>query len=159
MARTSAGLLPFHRDDAGGLHVFVAHMGGPFWLRRDRSWTIVKGEYAEGDESPLAAAEREFAEEIGVPAPPGPRIDLGEIRQSGGKRVRAFGVETDRGLVLVASNTVELEWPPRSGRTVSFPEVDRAEWWDLASARDIVVAGQVALLDRLVAIAAETPTG
>lgn len=150
--RTSAGLLPFLVTDAGEVRVFIAHMGGPLWARRPRSWSIVKGEYDPAAEDPLAAAEREFLEEVGVPAPAVPAtapIDLGEVRQSGGKVVRVLAVRADEDLAFVASNTFEMEWPPRSGRRRSFPEVDRAEWCAVADARERLVSAQTVALDRL----------
>jgi predicted NUDIX family NTP pyrophosphohydrolase len=134
----------------------LVHPGGPFWKNKDEhAWSIAKGEY-RGDENPLAAAEREFAEEMGVPAPPGDRIDLGEIRQGGGKIVRAWAVEAgDVDLEYVASNLFELEWPPRSGTIRQFPEVDRAEWTTVRLARIRLVKAQVSLLDRLIAVAGD----
>lgn len=149
MPRTSAGLLPFVRGESG-VRVWLGHMGGPLWARRPRGWTIVKGE-VEPDEDVLAAAEREFAEEIGAPAPTGPRLPLGQVRQSGGKVVHAWAIEVTKGadVTLVESNTFEMEWPPRSGRLQSFPEIDRAEWHDVDAARELVVAAQTAFLDRL----------
>lgn len=158
MARTSAGLLPYRRGVHGELLVLVAQLGGPLWARRPRAWTVVKGEYDAGGradngddegEPALAAAEREFREEMGVDAPPGDRVDLGEVRQSGGKVVRVWAVEAPAELAFVASETFEMEWPPRSGRRQSFPEVATAEWVDLATARERMVAAQTAFLDRL----------
>lgn len=151
MTRTSAGLLPFVRGEGGSAHVFLGHMGGPLWTRRPRGWTIVKGEHGP-DEQPLAAAEREWLEETGAPAPAGVRVPLGEIRQSGGKRVTAWAIEVGAAadVVFVESGVFEMEWPPRSGRRQSFPELDRAGWHDLDSARELVVAAQTAFLDRLV---------
>lgn len=149
MARTSAGLLPVVLLD-GSAQVFLGHMGGPLWTRRPRGWTLIKGE-VDPDEGLLAAAEREFAEETGAPPPPGPRIPLGEIRQSGGKVVHAWAVRVSDpdSVRLVRSGTFEMEWPPRSGRRESFPELDRAQWHDLEAARDLVVAAQTTFLDRL----------
>lgn len=153
MPRTSAGLLPFARDERGW-RVWLGHMGGPMWARRPRAWTIVKGE-VEPDEDLLAAAEREFAEETGAPAPTGPRLPLGQVRQSGGKVVHAWAIEVATeptkgdGLPFAPSETVEMEWPPRSGRRVTFPELDRVAWHDLDEARGLVVAAQEAFLDRL----------
>lgn len=152
MPRTSAGLLPF-TTAKGVTRVFLGRMGGPAWVRRPRAWTVVKGEYGPGDD-PLAAAEREFLEEIGVPAPTGPRLDLGEVRQSGGKRVRVWAVSADPALAFVLSNLVTMEWPPRSGNHVSFPEIGRAEWCEVDRAHELVVAAQTAFLDRLVDVAA-----
>jgi len=147
----SAGLLLYRVDDAA-LQVWIAHMGGPFWRRRPRAWSIPKG-LVEGDEDVLETARREFAEEIGVPAPAGPTIDLGEHRQSSGKRVRVFAVEAPSFEVAeVHSNTVALELPRGSGRFVEVPEVDEARWVPIEAARDMIVAGQVGALDRLIAV-------
>jgi predicted NUDIX family NTP pyrophosphohydrolase len=124
-------------------------MGGPFWARKDeRAWSIPKGEHPEAEDA-LAAARREFAEETGTRPPDGPTLDLGEVRQSGGKRVTAWAVEGDLDPAAVKSNTFLLEWPPRSGRRQEFPEIDRAGWFDLDTARRKIVKGQVALVDRL----------
>lgn len=149
MPRTSAGLLPFVREE-GATRVWLGHMGGPLWARRPRGWTIVKGEVEAGEDL-LAAAEREFAEETGAPAPDGPRLPLGQVRQSGGKVVHAWAIEVTKGadVTLVESSTFELEWPPRSGLRQSFPELDRGEWLDVDAARELVVAAQTAFLDRL----------
>lgn len=149
MPRTSAGLLPFVREQ-GVRRVWLGHMGGPLWARRPRGWTIVKGEVEPGEDL-LAAAEREFAEETGAPAPAGPRLALGQVRQSGGKVVHAWAIEVTKGadVPLVESTTFEMEWPPRSGRRQSFPELDRGEWHDIDAARELVVAAQTAFLDRL----------
>lgn len=144
----SAGML-LYRVSGGVLQVLIAHMGGPFWARKDeRAWSIPKGEYADGDD-PEAAAVREFCEEMGSPPPPGPRIALGTVRQSGGKRITAYAVAADFDAGSIRSNEFELEWPRGSGVVRSFPEVDRAEWVDCATARRKLVAGQVAFLDRL----------
>ncbi len=148
---TSAGILPFRRSSAGAIEVLIVHPGGPFWSGKDEhAWSVAKGEF-DGDENALVAAEREFEEEIGAPAPEGERLDLGEIRQSGGKLVHVWAVDVGaQVLEFVASNQFELEWPPRSGRTRHFPEVDRAEWMGLTRARTRLVTSQAAFLDRLV---------
>jgi predicted NUDIX family NTP pyrophosphohydrolase len=144
----SAGLLLYRVDD-GTVQVWIAHMGGPFWKRRPRAWSIPKG-LAEHDEDPLVTARREFAEEIGVPAPPGPTIDLGEHRQASGKRVRVFALEASGFTVdAVRSDTVQLELPRGSSRFVEVPEVDDARWVPLDEARELLVAGQVTALDAL----------
>jgi predicted NUDIX family NTP pyrophosphohydrolase len=144
----SAGLLLYRRRE-GRIEVLLGHMGGPFWARKDeRAWSIPKGEHPEAEDA-LAAARREFAEETGTPPPDGPTLDLGEVRQSGGKRVTAWAVEGDLDPATVKSNTFQLEWPPRSGRRQEFPEIDRAGWFDLDTARRRIVKGQVALVDRL----------
>lgn len=153
MAKRSAGLL-LHRPGPSGPEVLLVHPGGPFWARRDDgAWTVPKGEYAEGDD-PAATAEREFAEEIGVAAPAGPRMDLGEVRQAGGKWTRLWALEADLDVSEITANTFELEWPPRSGRTAVFPEVDAARWMPLDTARRKLLASLVPFLDRLLALLA-----
>jgi predicted NUDIX family NTP pyrophosphohydrolase len=155
MPALSAGLLLYRFRD-GTLEVLIAHMGGPFWARREEgAWSIVKGEHDE-HEQPLAAARREFAEETGAPAPQGPAIELGEIRQAGGKRVRAWAVEGDLDEAGIVSNTFEMQWPPRSGRTAEFPEIDRVQWCDPATARRLLVKAQSVLVERLEQRLAET---
>lgn len=152
--RASAGLLPFRVRD-GVVEVLIAHMGGPFWAKKDAgAWSVIKGEYEPGDD-PIAAACREWTEETGTPAPPGELLELGEVRQNSGKRVHAWAVEAP-GLDPRAfvSNTFEMEWPPRSGRMQQFPEIDRAEWTPLALAAERLVAGQRPLLDALLAASA-----
>jgi predicted NUDIX family NTP pyrophosphohydrolase len=147
--KRSAGIVLRRRTANGAVEVLLGHMGGPFWQRRQEgAWTIPKGEVEPGEE-PLAVARREFHEELGMPVPPGDLIDLGEVRQAGGKVVRAWAVEGDLDVEAIVSNTFELEWPPKSGRIQSFPEIDRAAWFDLESARAVIVAGQRPLLDRL----------
>ncbi len=124
-------------------------MGGPLWARREEgAWSLIKGEHGEQEE-PLAAARREFEEETGVAAPSGPVLELGEVRQSGGKRVSAWAVEADLDPARLSSNTFELEWPPRSGRVQEFPEIDRFEWCETPLARARLVTAQTELLDRL----------
>jgi len=147
MPKTSAALLLFrHRDE---LEVLIAHMGGPFWARKDAgAWSIPKGEYLD-DEEPLAAARREFAEEMGSPPPDGDVIPLGTVKQSGGKTVTTYAVEGDFDLAGFHSNTFEMEWPRGSGRMREFPEVDRAEWMPVTVAREKLVKGQIPVLDAL----------
>jgi predicted NUDIX family NTP pyrophosphohydrolase len=124
-------------------------MGGPFWARRDDgAWTIPKGELADG-EDPLAGARREFQEELGHPPPGGPALELGEIRQRAGKRVIAFAVEGDFDPEALVPGTFELQWPPRSGQTATFPELDRVAWFEAGAAADKLVEGQAELLERL----------
>jgi predicted NUDIX family NTP pyrophosphohydrolase len=148
-ARTSAGLLPY-RIRERRLEVFIAHMGGPFWANRDDGgWSIVKGEYDREHEDPYAAAQREFSEETGMPFPPGPALALGEHRQANGKRVVAWAIEGDLDPALVDSNTFALEWPRGSGRMREFPEIDRAGWFDAATARRKLVKGQIAVVEAL----------
>jgi predicted NUDIX family NTP pyrophosphohydrolase len=146
--RQSAGIV-LHRRRGGQVEVLLVHPGGPFWARRDAgAWSIPKGEH-EPDEEPLAAARREFEEELGTAPPDGPPLELGEIRQKGGKVVRAWRLEGDLDPAGVVSNTFELEWPPRSGRRLQVPEVDRAEWFSLEEARRRINPAQVELLQRL----------
>ncbi len=122
------------------------------WAKRDAgAWSIPKGEY-ESDEDPLAAARREFEEELGTVAPDGPVIDLGEIKQKSGKIVSAWAVAGDVDVTKITSNTVEVQWPPRSGKMLEIPEVDRAEWFGLHAAREKINAAQAELLDRLAEI-------
>ena len=146
----SAGLL-LHRPGPSGPEVLIAHMGGPFWARKDEgAWSIPKGELDDGEDA-LAAALREFAEETGRPVPDGPTVELGEFRQSGGKRVIVFARAADFDAAEIRGNTFEMEWPPRSGRRQSFPEIDRAEWVTVDVARAKLVKGQVPALDALLA--------
>ena len=147
-ARVSAGILLYRRR-SDRLEVLLVHPGGPIWASRDAgAWSIPKGEYAPGDD-PLAAARREFAEELGSEPPDGPVRDLGEIRQKSGKRVRAWALEGDLDSETIVSNTCQIEWPPRSGRRLEIPEVDRAEWFDVTSAREKINPAQAELLQRL----------
>lgn len=144
----SAGIVLFRRRDAG-VEVLLGHMGGPFWARKDAgAWSIPKG--LPGDDEELEdTARREFQEELGLPVPRGPLIPLGEVTQSGGKRVTAWAVEGDLDPDEIRPGTFELEWPPRSGRLQCFPEIDRAAWFDLDDAHERIVRGQRGLLDHL----------
>jgi predicted NUDIX family NTP pyrophosphohydrolase len=149
MANHSAGIL-LYRLTEEGLRILLVHPGGPFWAKKDAlAWTIPKG-LIEPGESPEAAALREFKEETGWAAG-GDLRPLGDIVQSGGKRVTAFACEGEFDTSRLASNLFELEWPPRSGRKSFFPEVDRAEWFSFGAAREKILASQRPLLDRLVA--------
>ena len=141
-----------YRGAGRDLAVLLVHPGGPFWAGKDLgAWSIPKGEYGPG-EDPLAVAQREFAEETGV-RPQGEFQPLGDVVQAGGKRVSAWAVEGDLDPAALVSNTFELEWPPRSGRKRSFPEVDRAEWFAPDEARRRILAGQRPFVDRLVELA------
>ena len=147
MVPESAGVLLYKRED-GVLKVLLVHPGGPFWAKKDAgAWSIPKGEYVEG-EDPEAAARREFEEELGV-ALEGELEPLGEAVQPSRKRVIAFAAEGDFDIGAIRSNSFEMEWPPKSGRRQSFPEIDRAGWFTLAEARDRILAGQRVFLDRL----------
>lgn len=147
MPNPSAGILLYRRATRG-LEVLLIHPGGPFWAKKDL-WSIPKGEYS-ADEQPLAAARREFQEETGM-AVEGHFLPLGEIRQSSGKQVTAWGLEGDFDPSALVSNTCEIEWPPRSGRRIEIPEADRGAWFSLDEARTRIFSGQEALLDRLAA--------
>jgi predicted NUDIX family NTP pyrophosphohydrolase len=148
VARRSAGIL-LHRGARGAPEVLLVHPGGPFWARKDAgAWSIPKGEYDDG-EDPRACALREFEEEIGMALPPGELEDLGSVKQKGGKVVSAWAAEGDLDADSVRSNTFTMEWPPRSGRTAEFPEIDRAEWFGVEEAREKLVAAQTEFLDRL----------
>ena len=152
MPKGSAGLLLYRVSPEGGVDVLLVHPGGPLWARKDAgAWSIPKGEYGEQDD-PAERAEEEFAEELGRRAPPGPRLDLGEVRQAGGKRVRVWAVRGDIDALATTSNTFEMEWPPRSGEHRTFPEVDKAAWFSLEEARTKILAGQLPLLERLESI-------
>lgn len=150
MPRLSAGLLLYRVRD-GVVEVLIAHPGGPFWARKDDgAWSIPKGEYAYG-EDPWAVAQREFVEELGLPVPAGPRIDLDSLKQPSGKVVAAFAVRADLDVTDAHSNTFQLEWPKDSGKLKEFPEVDRVGWFPVAQARIKLLEGQRPLLDRLMA--------
>ncbi|MET9574569.1 NUDIX domain-containing protein [Streptomyces sp. DT199] len=146
--KRSAGLLLFHSGD-DGLEVLLGHMGGPFFARRDAgAWTVIKGEY-EPDEPAWEAARREFQEELGLPPPDGEVIDLGEVRQTGGKIVTAWAIRADLDPATITPGTFRMEWPPKSGRLQEFPELDRVAWFGLDRARSVIVKAQAAFLDRL----------
>jgi predicted NUDIX family NTP pyrophosphohydrolase len=147
-ARRSAGLLLWRRD-RGSIQVLLGHPGGPFFARKDAGhWTVLKGEIGPGEDA-AAVARREFAEETGHQAPDGPLIDLGEIRQAGGKVVVAWAAEGDLDPERAVSNRFEMEWPPRSGRLQEFPEIDKVAWFDVAAARERILPAQAPFLDRL----------
>ena len=151
MAPVSAGIL-LHRSGIGGTEVLLVHPGGPFWASKDvGAWSIPKGEVDAG-EDPRATAPREFAEETGTRLPDGALDDLGSVKLKSGKLVQAFGVAGDLDPATVQSNTFELEWPPRSGRTQSFPEIDRADWFPLDAARAKLNPAQTEFVDRLEAL-------
>jgi predicted NUDIX family NTP pyrophosphohydrolase len=157
MPKRSAGLLLYRLSDDGA-SVLLVHPGGPFWAKKDfGAWSIPKGEYAAG-EDPLAAARREFEEETGA-RPAGDFRPLGEVTQPGRKFVSAWAVAGDFDPAALVSNTFELEWPPRSGRKARFPEVDRAQWFSLDEAREKILTGQRAFIDRLVQLLAAGANG
>jgi len=147
----SAGLLLYRRGDGGELEVLLGHMGGPFWSRKDEAaWSIPKGQREQG-EAAIDTARREFEEEIGQPAPEGEEIALGDVRQSGGRKiVEAWAIEGDMDVSEIESAPFEMEWPPRSGKLREFPEFDRADWFEVEAARGRIVKAQAAFLDRLV---------
>ncbi len=150
MSKLSAGLLPYRFSTDHSLELLLVHPGGPLWKTRDEhAWSVAKGECEPGD-SLEETAEREFQEELGLPVPEGRRSDLGEIRQAGGKRVHVWALEVDDLPVdNIVSNEFQMEWPPKSGRQQSFPEVDRAEWMNVSRARYRLVRGQGEIVDRL----------
>ncbi len=144
----SAGIV-LHRRSGATIEVLLVHPGGPFWARRDAgAWSIPKGEYEPG-EDPLAAARREFEEELGLAPPSVEPVDLGEVRQKSGKLVRAWALAGELDPNAVVSNTFSLQWPPGTGRMREFPEVDRAQWFTLEQGREKINPGQAPLLDRL----------
>jgi predicted NUDIX family NTP pyrophosphohydrolase len=147
MTKNSAGLLLYRFRD-GNIEVFLVHPGGPFWAKKDLGvWSIPKGEMDEGEEL-LDAARREFEEETGF-MPEGIFRELTPVRQRSGKIVHAWAVQGDCDPTAIRSNTFTLEWPPRSGRLLEIPEVDRAGWFDLDAAREKILEGQRGLLDEL----------
>jgi predicted NUDIX family NTP pyrophosphohydrolase len=146
--RTSAGILLYRQRD--GLEVLLAHPGGPLFAKRDDgSWSIPKGEPDHSEEPFLEVARREFAEETGYPVPDGPVIELGSVTQKGGKVVHAWAVEGDLDPARSVSNEFEMEWPPHSGISTRFPEIDRVGWFDPAAARLKIKDRQIPLLERL----------
>jgi predicted NUDIX family NTP pyrophosphohydrolase len=147
MPKRSAGIL-LYRQRGAEPELLLVHPGGPFWQRKDLgAWSIPKGEYSEGDDA-LVAAKREFEEETGA-RPDGDFLALGELVQGGRKIVTAFALEGDFDPATLRSNTFELEWPPKSGRKASFPEVDRAQWFSPAEARQKILKGQSEFITRL----------
>jgi predicted NUDIX family NTP pyrophosphohydrolase len=147
MSKVSAGLLLWRRNESG-VEVLLGHPGGPYFAKRDDgSWSVPKGEYEWGEE-PIAAAYREFTEELGIAPPPGDPVPLG-YAQSGPKVNYVWALEGDLDAAAARSNTFTMEWPPRSGREQEFPELDRADWFDLETARRKIFAGQLPFLDRL----------
>jgi predicted NUDIX family NTP pyrophosphohydrolase len=151
MPKKSAGVL-MYRLNQEVVEVLLVHPGGPFWRNRDDgAWTIPKGEFTD-DEEPLTAAKREFEEELGAGAPAGNYIQLKPIKQKNGKIVHAWAVEGDFDPATLSSNTFEMEWPPKSGRRKSFPEVDRAQWFAAELAKQKMLFGQPALVDELLTL-------
>jgi predicted NUDIX family NTP pyrophosphohydrolase len=156
MAKRSAGIL-MYRGTGDALELLLVHPGGPFWAKKDLgAWSIPKGEYDSG-EDPLTVARREFVEELGSPAPDGDYFDLGEIVQPSRKAITAFAIEGDLDPSHLASNLFEMEWPPKSGRLQSFPEVDRAAWFTPEAARLKILPGQAGFIDRLLSRLGLTP--
>jgi predicted NUDIX family NTP pyrophosphohydrolase len=157
MVKLSAGLL-LYRSGEHGLQVMLVHPGGPFWANKDDgTWSLPKGEYNEAEE-PHLAAKREFTEETGLPAPDeGELIDLGEVKY-GNKKVVGWAIEGDADVAQIKSNLIAIDWPPKSGKTIEVPECDRADWFDLASAKTKLVKGQAPFIDALAkALEVEVP--
>jgi predicted NUDIX family NTP pyrophosphohydrolase len=149
-SKKSAGILPF-RYNKKKLEVMLAHPGGPFWKNKDLgAWSVVKGEYND-DEEPLTAAKREWQEETSLKIS-GNFIPLKPVRQKSGKEILAWAVETDMDPTHIKSNDFEMEWPPKSGRKQSFPEIDRAEWFSVEAAKEKINPKQAALIDELISI-------
>jgi predicted NUDIX family NTP pyrophosphohydrolase len=156
MPKRSAGLLMYRRNNRR-LEVFLVHPGGPFWAKKDLgAWSIAKGEYAEG-ELPLEAARREFEEETGFVAT-GDFLELGTVQQAGGKVVSAWAFEGDCDPGKLISNRCEIEWPPRSGRQIEIPEVDRASWFSIAEAKERILKSQAPFLERLCSLLSPSGT-
>ncbi len=153
MPKYSAGILPYRFSESHQLEVLLVHPGGPYWASKDDgAWSIAKGEYEPARESdPLVVARREFTEELGKPVPQGKLLDLGKLKQPSGKRIVAWALACEIDVSEIASNSFDMEWPPNSGRTHSFPEVDRAAWFPVDRARSKMLSGQVPFLDRLLA--------
>ncbi|GAB3312121.1 NUDIX domain-containing protein [Epidermidibacterium keratini] len=149
--RFSAGILLFRRTPS--FEVLLGHVGGPLWARKDAAaWSIPKGEYEPDEEDARAAAAREFTEELGLPAPDGQWLELGEVVYRSGrgrKQLTVWAVEGDLDPALVVPGTFQMEWPPRSGRLAEFPEIDRAAWFDIDAAPEKLMTGQRPFLDRL----------
>ena len=157
MGKHSAGLLLYRRR-GGLLELFLVHPGGPFWASKDAgAWSIPKGEYGAG-EDPLAAARREFTEETGFAAA-GPFLPLTPLKQKSGKLIQAFACEGEADPGALTSNTFTLEWPPHSGQTQEFPEVDRGAWFPLTEAREKIHPGQAAFLEELARLLSEVSGG
>jgi len=155
MPKLSAGILVYRMKDIS-LEFFLVHPGGPFWANKDSgSWSIPKGEYREG-EDPLAAAKREFQEETGFDVPKGNYIRLMPLKQPSGKVVSAWAAEGDFDTGKLQSNTFKIEWPPKSGNEREFPEVDKAGWFDLKTAREKILSGQQGFLNELEKIVKES---
>ncbi|WP_405495761.1 NUDIX domain-containing protein [Streptomyces sp. NBC_00096] len=153
--KRSAGLLLFrpspgpHPGEPPGVEVLLGHMGGPLWAHRDAgAWSIPKGEYGP-DETPQGAARREFEEELGLPPPEGPYLPLGKVRMISGKVVTIWAVRADLDPALAVPGTFTMEWPPKSGRTEEFPELDRVAWFAPPVARTKLVVSQIPFLERL----------
>jgi len=156
-ARRSAGLLVYRRATGDGLQVLLGHMGGPYWAGKDdRAWSIPKGEVEDG-EPLLDAARREFAEELGLPAPDGDLVDLGTVRQPSGKIVTVWAVRGDLDVTSITAGTFTMEWPRGSGVLQEFPELDRAEWFGLPVAAVKLVKGQLPFLERLATALTDRP--
>jgi len=150
MAAVSAGIVMYRRGD-DGVAVLLVHPGGPFWRKRDLgAWSVPKGELAS-DEDLEAGARREFQEELGVTVS-GSLLPLGQVRQRAGKIVHGYAVEGDLDVNAISSNEIAIEWPPRSGRTIAIPEIDRAEWFPLPLARQKILEAQQPFIDRLEAL-------
>lgn len=149
MPQRSAGILIYRRQGAS-IEVLLVHPGGPFWARKDAgAWSIPKGLVEDGDEDHPAAAAREFFEETGFPCPEGEKLDLGEVKMKSGKLIHAWAVEGDLDATQLKSNVFPMEWPPKSGKTQDFPEIDRGQYFSLDEARLKLHPSQIPFIDRL----------
>jgi len=149
MPKRSAALLLYRLQEGVGLEVLIAHMGGPFWAKKNaRAWSVPKGEYGDG-EDPRDAAFREFEEEMGSAPPAGQVMQLGETKQASGKIITTYAIQGDFDASKIQSNTFHMEWPKESGDMQEFPEIDRAEWVSLARASQLLVKGQVPIIEAL----------
>lgn len=148
MTKQSARLLLYRRKN-GQIEVLIGHPGGPFWAKKDKgAWSLPKGEFEEGEDS-LTAAKREFGEEIGQQAPEGDYQELGTVKLKSGKTIYGWTLEADMDVSTIDSNTFEIEWPPKSGQMQTFPEIDRAAWMSLETAKIKMHTGQSEFIDRL----------
>lgn len=152
MQKLSAGIIAWRKNAAGEIEVLLVHPGGPFFKNKDDgAWSIPKGEYTEGEDA-LTAAKREFTEETGNILPEGKYIQLKEMKIKSGKIITAWLVEADFAEPFIQSNFFEMEWPPRSGKKQTFPEVDKATWFSLTAAAKKINAGQLGLIDQLIEV-------
>jgi predicted NUDIX family NTP pyrophosphohydrolase len=149
VGKQSAGILVYRKKDTS-VEVLIVHPGGPFWAKKDKgAWSLPKGEFVEGEKG-LSAAKREFKEELGLEPPEGTYTEMGSVKNKSGKTIHAWTIEGDVDVSAITSNTITIEWPPRSGKQQEFPEVDKAGWFSLEKAKEKLNPAQAAFIDRLV---------